>query len=765
MLKFLRKYQKWMLVVFCGALMVAFLVPQAVSQFAPNAAKRVRATTYDGEPITQEEIVRVSSDVQLLRRLRIEPEFFANSVVSLLPSTGSEREDALSWILIQRAAEHNGLGASRQDAFDLITTVLRLQSQMAGLPDMPIQDMEALDERAKDYNANGNYLIKMAQQYLVAEQYRQLVSGIEYSLQEGENAIGSPGLRRVIAMHEAFSEIQKSLQQFGQNPQLMRQFQPMIIDSVLGDQGYLDKIQGHERFSATELRYALQRQFAEIDLTVVVLDAEDGLDSTTVDDAYIKAHFERFADDEPGTGEPYGLGYREPDKVQLEALRIPIDAVRESVAKTITPEDVRKFYNENRASFFNDEPPAEGEEATDPQPKKLTADLRDKIRVTLAQVGAEEKVQEIVQKARQRLNEDARGLPDDGAFKVLPEDFVPTPLTEVAAEIESEHGIMPEIIQIEDFVSAEDILEVTQFTQAWLTQMPTSTVQMPDPSRFGFLSDRQVIETVLAGKAGLFATFVPNLSNRNQLTTMAQYVSIAQPFLDEQQLEQTSLALQVGLPGLTLSDMTRSTYVFRITKAQPSRPATDMTPIAEQLREDAMKVKAYENLIAEDDAMLKRAAEESIERLMPNADAKNTLTGLTRGAITQQSTIEGVSSTQAILERAFQITDDLIASGGFDQAEEADRLYAVELPGDYKLALVRIDTFRAMTRAAYEEEAAKPASMMLATKLGVTEAPQPPLSFEALKRYTGFKWAEGEEPKDDEDEAGQDEEANTEEDE
>ena len=58
-----------------------------------------------------------------------------------------------------------------------------------------------------------------------------------------------------------------------------------------------------------------ERPDSDIDLTVVVLDAEDRLDTTVIDDAYIQGVFERFADDQPGTGEPYGLGYREPNKV------------------------------------------------------------------------------------------------------------------------------------------------------------------------------------------------------------------------------------------------------------------------------------------------------------------------------------------------------------------------------------------------------------------------------------------------------------------
>lgn len=754
MLKFLRKYQKWMLVVFCGALMVAFLIPQAVSQFAPNPAKAVLATTYDGQEITRAEVQRVSSDVQMLRRLRIE----ALPALSIIPQTGSERDDALSWILIQRAAEHNGLGASQQEAFNLIGTV------------MGLQDFESLDVRAKEIGANANYLIELGRQYLVAEQYRQLVSGIEYNLPDGEDETTSPGVRRVVAMQQA----NLLIQQLTQNPQMIMQMAmsqgvspDQFLSQILVERGVFTEIQGHERFSVTELRYALQREFSEIDLTVVVLGADDRLDTTSVDEAYIQGIFDRFADDDPGTGEPYGLGYREPHKVQLEALRIPIEAAREAAAKKITPEDVRKFYDENRVSFIEEALEVEeGEEPAIPQPAKLTADLRDQIRLALTQIGAEKLVVEVAQKARQRLNEDARGLPDDGVFKALPDDFKPTPLTTIAAEIEAEHGFAPELIMVDEFVSPDEIVETTQFTQAWLTKMPTSTVKMPDQSGFGFLIDREVPETVLGGRAGLFASFVPELSNaqRGQLARLADYVRAAQPFLTDEQLEQTNLALQVGLPGMVLSDMTRSTYVFRITQAQPSRPATELAPIAEQVREEAIKVKAYEDLIAEQEALLTRADGKGIESLMPNADAKNTLSGLTRGSINQRfaAMIQGVGSSRPILERAFAITDDLVATGGFDQAQEADRLFAVELPGDYKLALVRIDTFRPMTRDRFEEEAVKPASQMMVTSLGVTELPESPMSFEALQRYTGFKWDDDFEPNEDEEgaeEEGDDAEA------
>ncbi|MEM9348373.1 MAG: hypothetical protein AAGB26_17425 [Planctomycetota bacterium] len=716
----------------------------------PDPADTVVATTYDGEPIIRSEIQRVSADVQLLQRLRIEPPELAGFGLSLIPRTGSERDDALAWIMIQRAAERNGLGASQQEAFNLIASVLGLQ------------DFDSLDERAKDFNANGNYLIELGRQYLMAEQYRQLVSGTEFTLPEDEDGVGSPGIRRVVAMNEAMQAIGQSIQQFSQfnqNPQMMQQLQAMAIQSVMVDQGFLDKIQGHERYTATELRYALQQQFSEIDLTVVVLDAKDQLDTTIVDDTYIQGIFERFADDVPGTGVPYGLGYREPDKVQLEALRIPIDAVRDAVAKTITPEDVRTFYNKNSSAFIDDTPPAEGETPSF-EPMKLTPDLRDQIRQTLTIVRAQEKVVEIAQKARQRLNEDARGLPDEGAYKKLPDDFVPTPLSDVVAEIKEEHGITPEVIKVDEFVSSEDLVNTTRFTQAWITTMPRSTVKTPSPNGFGPMVDTELFETVLGGKAGLYTAFVPDLSSvrQNQIFRLADYISLARPFLTEEQREQVGLPLQVGLPGMFLSDFSRSTYVFRITKAQPSRPAPEITPLLEQVKEDAMLVKAYEDLAEEQAVLLKRAAEQTIERLMPDADAKNTLTGLTRDSINSQfsAMIDGVSSSRPILERAFGVADDLISAGGLDQASESDRLFAVELPGDYKLAVVRLDSFRAMTRERYEQEAIKPASQMLVTSLGMTELPDPPLSFEALQRYTGFKWAEGFGPEEDDEEDTED---------
>lgn len=722
MLKFLRKYQKWMLAVFCVALMVAFLVPQAAQQFIPNPATATMGTTFDGQEIKRDELVSVINDLSLLRRMRVEPLPF----LSLIPSTGQDLDDAMQWELIQRAADYNNLQAGDAEAFELVASLLGAETQ------------DELNEKAKELNANGPYLMKLGKQYLKAEQLRQLLLGVEYTQPEGETSMsGSPGLRRVRALNEALSSIQQAAMQFQQMGLPPQQAEQIAINSVLGSEGFLDKINGHFRVSADELRYTMQREYAEVDLTVVVLDVEGRVESTSVDDQAVEELFERYAEDAPGTGEPYGLGYRVPARVKIEALRVPIDAAREAVAQAITPEDVRKFYDENRASFMDFEDPEQlGSE-------RLTPAQRDEIRLILTQVRADRKVQEIAQQVRARLNEDARGLDDQGNYKVLPEDFTPTAMLQVASEVEQEHGIALEFITVEDWVSSQDVLESAQFTQEWANELPKSSVRLPNPRAGNMLMAQDVYQSTLGGKAGLFATLVPEINDGQRPLLFGELIGFAKPFVDEES-PQASLGLQVGLPGRILRDLTRSAYVFRLTDAMPDHPAEDLAPIYQTVREDAKQVKAYESLVAESDQLLAKAAEQSIESLMKSADAKQTLTGLNRAELRQGAPpVQGLTSSTPIIQQAFAKVDDMLLAGDIAEAAESQRLFAVELAGDYKLAIVRIDSYRPLTLKDYQDLASEPNALMLASRFEPPEDIEPAMSMDALMRYTKFKWAEG----------------------
>jgi hypothetical protein len=739
-LKFLRKYNKWLLAVFCVFLMIAFLIPQAAQQFAPNPATATMATIYDGEEINREQLTEYVNDLMVLRRLRLDNVFLPG--LALVPNTGNELDDALTWMLIQRAAQENGIDASSQAAFNLVASVLDVQNE------------EELEEKAREMNASADYLIKVGKQYLIAEQYRQLVAGIEFKKPTGADQIASPGLQRLYAINElnqAINPVSEMYQEsfgipagqarFAALQQLM--MQPQSAQQITE---VLSKIAGHPRVTAQQVQYLLQRQLTEVDLTVVVIDAEDRVAGVTVSEEEVQKTFERYADDAPGTGQPYGLGYRVPDRVQLEALRIPFDGVREAVKKDVTAEDVRQFYDDNRDAFIDFDAIAAG---GDVKPRPLTAVLRDEIRTMLVYQRAQEKTAEIAQAARLQLNEDARGLKDDGPYKALPKDFKPTPLVEVAGDIEEDFGVSPEIVVVDDWVSGPDILESLRFSQTVLSNTPGSTIPMPTGGLSGDNSV-PVPEMILGGRAGLFASFAPEVQNpndnRGQPAALAQYITFAKPFV-EPDSRAARLGLQPMLPGRFLVDLTGSAYVFRLTDTDPAHTATDLAPVADKVREDTRKIKAYEELAEEKDQFVERALSQSIEILMPTADAKQTLTGVTRQQSTQPGAapIEGLNSSVPILNQAFGVADKLLAEGGIDAADPADRLFVIELPGDYKLAVVRVDAIRPLTRSDFRARADDVNVLAEAANLEQTRDPDTPapLSLEALQAATGFKWEEG----------------------
>lgn len=732
MLKFLRKYQKWMLAVFCVGLMVAFLIQPVMGLFMPDPAKRTMATIGGGEKITLEKLGEVSRQLEMIRRLQLDP--IPIPGLSLVPRSESERNDALQWLLLQRAAEQNNIGASEQEAFNLLATVL------------DVQDSAGLEAKADEMGANGAYLIEVAKQFLKAEQYRQLVAGIEYSKPGGtQSQVGSPGIQRVYATSDAINvsrDVSRQLQDMrGMPPE---QADMLAMQQVLLQGGYAQKIIGHPRVSADQVRYWLQRQLTEVDLTVILLDAEDRLASVTVSDEDVKSLFERYADDDQGTGEPYGLGYRVPNRVQLEALRIPFDAVREAVAKQINPDDIRAFYEKNKSSFMDFDTPAEDGGF---KPKPLTAVLREEIRKTLTHMRTAEKVEKIALAARLRLNEDARGLEDDGSYKKLPKGFKPTPLVKVASEIEADHGVSPEVILIDEWVNGREILDEGIFTQAWLSETPNSFVRLPAPEMPGFLMEQQVRETFLAGRAGLFTARAPEINDdRGQAMTLAQYINQAKPFVKPDS-PAAELGLQVGLPGRLVFDLTNNIYVFRLTQAEPSHPATDMTPIADRLEKDALKVKAYEQLVEDEDQFIERAALQPIELLMLKPDDKRTLTAMNREELSRGlPPLPGVTSAAPILQEAFDQAESILASGGLEQADDKDRVFAVELPGDYKLAIVKIDAIRPVSRTVFRQRASNPGIIALASVIDADPNAPSSMTLEALMKATGTTWAEGFDP-------------------
>lgn len=771
MLKFLRKYQKWMLVVFCAGLMVAFLAPQAAQQFVPEPAKRTKATTFNGKnEINEIALQRAANDLSFMRGLRLDR--FNDTRLSLLPDSGSDSDDALIWLLIQQAADHNKLGASVGEARALIASVR----------DVDPNDEDAFAAMATELSTSPEALIALGKQYLKAEQFRQLVAGIEYAAPKlGENETGSPGLRRLLTSSDAIramnNQVTASLSSFGMSldqvdQNTLAQLSSFAFQNVFfGNDGYFARINGHGRVSSAELRHNLQTQLTELDLTVAELSVDDRLETTQVDEAYIKEVFKRFAEFAPGTGPEFGLGYREPERVKLEALRIPIEAVRAREIELIREEEasdedsgnlgVLEFYNQHKSIYDNALTYADG---TPKMTKKLDAVLREELAQTVAFYRSQFKAVEIAERARQILNEQARKLEKQGPFRVVPADFAPKPLAEVVKAIEEEFGVRPEIIEVKDWVSAGDIRDRFSFNNAFTSATPTSTIRFPD-ARNNTLRELPLPSATLGGVDGLLSTQTVSLARATTNTPqrivpgdlLSNYILTAKTFVGSGST-QAGTGLQAKLAGEPLQDASQSTYVFRITQAQASRPATmeDFAKQAEEVLEDAKRIKAYENLIADEEALLKQAAaaDASVKVLLPEDTEPRDLSGMTRRTLNNPQFIPRIAGVPAdrVLREAFGKIDKLKESGGLDAAEPEQRLFSVKLPGQYTLLIVSMDAYRPLTKQAYRAQANRPMSLLEATLSKLGTAPENPLSLEAMQRYTDFKWEEGyEDSGDDED--------------
>src|SRR5688572_1062749 len=108
MLKFLRKYNKWILVFGGSLLMIAFLVPQGIQQMGSH--KRGHTVARIGErKVRQLDFQQASGELQMIERLLQQP-----NAMGVDPEQG-----AAHWILLKHAAEQAGLYAGEAEGREI----------------------------------------------------------------------------------------------------------------------------------------------------------------------------------------------------------------------------------------------------------------------------------------------------------------------------------------------------------------------------------------------------------------------------------------------------------------------------------------------------------------------------------------------------------------------------------------------------------------------------------------------------------------------
>lgn len=290
MLKILDKYKKYVLAVGGSLLMVAFIMPSAMSQLRGDPGKRVVAYVGD-EKIRAREFAKAHGELTALSK----------AAPLLVSNLGIRQNDDLHWFLLSTQAERAGLVGAEGDG-DLFVS-----------EDLP-QVLAVTIARAR----------RIPDFYLQQQGvWQQLVS-------EGQKA--------------APNFVEAARRDSHLTPQEMSMAFAKLRGALRLEQAY----QQAARLSERRLKETAKFLVEFVGVDTVVVPASRLIDSVKEPtEAELAEHFAKYRDIVPGTGDN-GIGYRQPNRVKLGWLFLDHLAISDSV-KVDAVEANKRWRKENPA--------------------------------------------------------------------------------------------------------------------------------------------------------------------------------------------------------------------------------------------------------------------------------------------------------------------------------------------------------------------------------------------------------------------------------
>jgi hypothetical protein len=375
----------------------------------------------------------------------------------------------------------------------------------------------------------------------------------------------------------------------------------------------------------------------------------------------IKAHFEKYADTIPGTpsdANPFGFGYKYPDRVKLQYIVVPKSDVRKVVEASRSAYDWdvegRKYYRQNQAEFKPDATtqPRSSFDLTAPSSQPTTKpyeavqqDVRDKLisRETDARMTA----------IRNRITSTLSGdwvayhnaTGGAGAKGATTSSTAPSTAT---ASSDTSQGV--------PYPSFEYLQKLAQQIQANkdFGVLPTTVS----------VADRWLTMDELNQLPGI------GQANFNGVPLGSYILSMARPFLSAEQLkEQSSGWLRVMEPTRAMTDANDSLYIARISAAEPAHRPAAIAEVEERVKNDLATARAYELAKADAEKTLEAARQQGLKEA---AAGKPVITAgpLTNrpGQVVPALALTGQAADRFVA-RAFKLLSAGTSSAGVPSAE------------------------------------------------------------------------------------------------
>jgi hypothetical protein len=175
-----------------------------------------------------------------------------------------------------------------------------------------------------------------------------------------------------------------------------------IFSELLAIMQYAQMICSNQDVTSSQIAQTIATSAESIDAELVEFNpAVFAEDQAQISDEEILEHFNKFSPSDVSEENPYGFGYKLPDRVQLEYLIVRLDDVR-TLVEAPTNQQKEDYYNRNREQLFTEQVPSDPNDPNSPMNQRIKsyAEVSDMISDRLLKDKINSTANRIIQEAK-----------------------------------------------------------------------------------------------------------------------------------------------------------------------------------------------------------------------------------------------------------------------------------------------------------------------------------------------------------------------------
>ncbi len=411
------------------------------------------------------------------------------------------------------------------------------------------------------------------------------------------------------------------------------------------------------RLSDPRMRQASARLQLGVTGDVVVLDSATaslpGIPDPT--DEALQAQLDAYGS-EPVDPSGRTFGYRMPDRMKIQWMRIPSASIAAAVEKSdaVSNVELRKYWIENRADF-------EAAEALSAQAPTFES-MRDLVRARVVAKMIEQRRAEIAKFLTDEMAMALRGVTQRNGYYELPEDAASRPGLTIAS--------LSELVQKRFGIAAP---ETGSITDRWIEPREIDAV----PGLGTATTDRFGATPVTASQ---LAASVKEFGGK------------------------PTLVAQRGVPSPVLKTDSGDLFVFTVTEADAARAPANVAEVRDALVRDVRRIAAFERLMAVESEIAALAGTAGLDAVASTYGSKVDPFVEVRAAdpmflqfgMRMPSALPVIGADQAVADELADKAFALPPQPDLTTLPPAERTFVIDSPERLSMLVFRVDTLKQM---------------------------------------------------------------------